>query len=183
MKGVKARSKEFQGEEEEEEPSIEMSEEIEANDPTLFSNELETEDDENSNTYSKTPNYRSSDTNGTISAKKCCVVPKEEIFNNVWIFDTIIKFVLFLTKNIYHNLICFLFINIYFAFRTTPGWMTWKTKVPNDSANWKLSTFTVDPNVGITIMQPTHFTIISSIKSMYLISKVPFKIKVGKSIK
>lgn len=83
-----------------------MSEETEEDDASLLSNELNMEEDRNSNTFSKNPTYRSSDTN-TIHAKKCCLpTPKEEIFNNVWIFDSIIKlvYVRIQTQNIFYIL-------------------------------------------------------------------------------
>lgn len=72
---------------------------------------------------------------------------------------------------------------IYSAFRTSSGWTSWKAKVPKGTVNWKLSTFTIDPNVGLTILEPKPFTIISSKKQMYLIVNVPYRIRVGKYVK
>lgn len=74
-----------------------MSEETEEYDASLLSNELNMEEDGNNNTNFKNLTYRSTDTK-TIYAKKCCLpTPKEDLFNNVWIFDSIIKLVYVLT--------------------------------------------------------------------------------------
>ncbi|EDW02975.1 GH10749 [Drosophila grimshawi] len=66
---------------------------------------------------------------------------------------------------------------------TKAGWTNWKTRVPDTITNWRLSAFSVNSAVGLTLLSPEPFIDIKSSKLVFMSIELPYSIKVGEVLK